>query len=97
MCIFEETGVSGAGCERIMASRAATPEPGRELELCVQKALAYYTIMGFGSFATGNSQGGLTTQEEKSMGAYLEVRLRPDQRHSGRWRSGNPTGGSISS
>jgi altronate dehydratase large subunit len=68
-CIFEETGEL-VGCERIMASRAATPELGRELELCVQKALAYYTIMGFGSFATGNSQGGLTTQEEKSMGAY---------------------------
>jgi altronate dehydratase large subunit len=69
VCIFEETGEL-VGCERIMASRAATPELGRELELCVQKALAYYTIMGFGSFATGNSQGGLTTQEEKSMGAY---------------------------
>ena len=68
-CIFEETGEL-VGCERIMASRAATPELGRELELSVQKALAYYTIMGFGSFAAGNSEGGLTTQEEKSMGAY---------------------------
>jgi altronate hydrolase len=68
-CIFEETGEL-VGCERIMAGRAATPELGRELELCVQKALAYYTIMGYGSFATGNSAGGLTTQEEKSMGAY---------------------------
>ena len=26
--------------------------------------------MGFGSFAPGNAEGGLTTQEEKSMGAY---------------------------
>lgn len=68
-CIFEETGEL-VGCERIMASRAATPELGRELELSVHKALAYYTTMGFGSFATGNSEGGLTTQEEKSMGAY---------------------------
>jgi altronate dehydratase large subunit len=68
-CIFEETGEL-VGCEHIMASRAATPELGREVELSVQKALAYYTVMGFGSFATGNSEGGLTTQEEKSMGAY---------------------------
>ncbi|MDC7696169.1 UxaA family hydrolase, partial [Asticcacaulis sp. DXS10W] len=29
-----------------------------------------YTVMGFGSFAPGNAEGGLTTQEEKSMGAY---------------------------
>jgi altronate dehydratase large subunit len=26
--------------------------------------------MGYGSFAPGNAEGGLTTQEEKSMGAY---------------------------
>jgi altronate dehydratase large subunit len=68
-CVFEETGEL-VGCERIMAERAATPELGRLLEACVQKASAYYTIMGFGSFAAGNAEGGLTTQEEKSMGAY---------------------------
>lgn len=68
-CIFEETGEL-VGCERIMASRALTPELGEELERCVQKAEAYYTVMGYGSFAPGNAEGGLTTQEEKSMGAY---------------------------
>ncbi len=68
-CIFEETGEL-VGCEKIMASRAITPELGAELEACVQKAEAYYTVMGFGSFAPGNAEGGLTTQEEKSMGAY---------------------------
>ncbi|MBW8882399.1 MAG: UxaA family hydrolase, partial [Asticcacaulis sp.] len=68
-CIFEETGEL-VGCETIMASRALTPELGRELEACVQKAEAYYTVMGYGSFAPGNAEGGLTTQEEKSMGAY---------------------------
>jgi altronate hydrolase len=47
-----------------------TPELGAELERCVQKAEAYYTVMGYGSFAPGNAEGGLTTQEEKSMGAY---------------------------
>lgn len=68
-CIFEETGEL-VGCERIMADRAATPELGQALEAAVQKAERYYTIMGYGSFAPGNAEGGLTTQEEKSMGAY---------------------------
>ena len=68
-CIFEETGEL-VGCETIMAGRAITPELGRELEASVRKAEAYYTLMGYGSFAPGNAEGGLTTQEEKSMGAY---------------------------
>jgi altronate hydrolase len=53
-----------------MASRALTPELGEALEASVRKAEAYYTVMGYGSFAPGNADGGLTTQEEKSMGAY---------------------------
>lgn len=68
-CIFEETGEL-VGCERIMAARALTPELGAALEASVAKAEAYYTVMGYGSFAPGNAEGGLTTQEEKSMGAY---------------------------
>jgi altronate hydrolase len=68
-CIFEETGEL-IGCERIMAERAVTAELGREIEACVEKAANYYRVMGYGSFAPGNAEGGLTTQEEKSMGAY---------------------------
>jgi len=68
-CIFEETGEL-IGCETIMADRAVTPELGVEIEACVAKAENYYRIMGFGSFAPGNADGGLTTLEEKSMGAY---------------------------
>ena len=68
-CIFEETGEL-IGCETIMADRAVTPELGAEIEACVAKAENYYRIMGFGSFAPGNADGGLTTMEEKSMGAY---------------------------
>lgn len=68
-CIFEETGEL-IGCETIMADRAITPELGAEIEACVAKAETYYRIMGFGSFAPGNADGGLTTLEEKSMGAY---------------------------
>lgn len=68
-CVFEETGEL-VGCEKIMADRALTPELGLELKASVRKAEAYYTVMGYGSFAPGNAEGGLTTQEEKSMGAY---------------------------
>jgi altronate dehydratase large subunit len=68
-CIFEETGEL-IGCERIMAERAVTKELGQEIESAVEKAAAYYTMLGYGSFAPGNADGGLTTQEEKSLGAY---------------------------
>ncbi|MDO3381229.1 UxaA family hydrolase [Gilvimarinus algae] len=68
-CVFEETGEL-IGCENIMAERAATPELGELIQASVAKAERYYRTMGFGSFAPGNADGGLTTQEEKSMGAY---------------------------
>tara|TARA_R110000868_G_scaffold127057_5_gene334489 strand:- start:551 stop:1738 length:1188 start_codon:yes stop_codon:yes gene_type:complete len=68
-CIFEETGEL-IGCEQIMAERAVTKELGHEIEAAVHKAEDYYSKMGYGSFAPGNAEGGLTTQEEKSMGAY---------------------------
>ncbi len=70
-CLFEETGEL-IGCEHIMASRAATPELGRILEDSVAKAARYYATLGYGSFAAGNAEGGLTTIEEKSMGAYAK-------------------------
>jgi altronate hydrolase len=38
----------------------------------VEKAARYYATLGHGSFAVGNADGGLTTQEEKSLGAYAK-------------------------
>jgi altronate dehydratase large subunit len=67
--IFEETGEL-IGCEHIMARRALTPELADELVAVVEKAAKYYSTLGHGSFAPGNADGGLTTLEEKSMGAY---------------------------
>jgi altronate dehydratase large subunit len=67
--IFEETGEL-IGCEHIMAERAVTPELADQLVESVGKAAKYYATLGHGSFAVGNAEGGLTTQEEKSMGAY---------------------------
>lgn len=68
-CIFEETGEL-IGCEQILASRGATPAIGGQLVESVVKAARYYATLGHGSFAPGNADGGLTTQEEKSMGAF---------------------------
>lgn len=75
-CIFEETGEL-IGCEHIMASRAITPELGRVLEESVAKAARYYATLGYGSFAAGNAEGGLSTIEEKSMGAYAKSGASP--------------------
>ena len=75
-CIFEETGEL-VGCEYHMKRRAVTPELGDAIVRTVEKAARYYTIMGHGSFAPGNADGGLTTQEEKSLGAYAKSGASP--------------------
>jgi len=67
--IFEETGEM-IGLGDAMSARAITTELGRELKMSVDKAAYYYQKMGHASFAPGNADGGLTTIEEKSIGAY---------------------------
>jgi altronate hydrolase len=67
--VFEETGEL-IGCEHHMAGRAVTDALAGEIESRVAKAAEYYTAMGHGSFSPGNAEGGLTTLEEKSLGAY---------------------------
>lgn len=68
-CIFEETGEL-IGCEDVMAARAATPELAAAIVETVGKAEKFYAKMGYGSFSQGNAEGGLSTIEEKSLGAY---------------------------
>ncbi len=70
-CIFEETGEL-IGCEDHLRSRAATAELGAELAGRVVKAANYYDALGHASIAPGNLVGGLTTIEEKSIGAYAK-------------------------
>ncbi|GFE82663.1 hydrolase [Steroidobacter agaridevorans] len=70
-CIFEETGEM-IGCEGPMAVRASTPAVGEAIVASIGKAETYYRAMGFGSFAPGNAEGGLSSQEEKSAGAYVK-------------------------
>jgi altronate dehydratase large subunit len=67
--IFEETGEL-IGCEHAMAQRAVTKELGQKIIQAVAKAARVYDAMGHGSFAPGNAEGGLSTIEEKSLGAY---------------------------
>jgi altronate hydrolase len=67
--VFEETGEL-IGCEDHMATRAVSDPLGREIKARVAKAADYYTAMGHGSFSPGNAEGGLTTLEEKALGAY---------------------------
>ena len=74
--IFEETNEM-LGCERHLAGRAITPELGEELAAAILKAERYHRVLGHGSFAWGNAEGGLTTQEEKSLGAYAKSGSRP--------------------
>jgi len=69
--IFEETGEL-IGMEHLMAARAKTQPLGEELKRTVAKAAEYYATLGYASFAPGNADGGLTTIEEKSLGAYAK-------------------------
>jgi altronate dehydratase large subunit len=89
--IFEETNEL-LGCEEHLARRAITPDLAKELAAAVLKAERYHRVLGHGSFALGNAEGGLTTQEEKSLGAYAKSGCRPI---SGLLKPGNvpPRGG----
>lgn len=69
--IFEETREL-IGLEAVMMERAATPELAREIASCMDKTARYYDTLGHASFAPGNADGGLTTIEEKSLGAYAK-------------------------
>lgn len=74
--MFEET-CELIGCERHMAGRVATPALAREILAAVRKADAYHRDLGHGSFGGGNIKHGLSTIEEKSLGAYAKSGSRP--------------------
>ncbi len=68
-CIFEEPGEL-IGCEHLLAGRAINETVGSEITSVIKKADQYYKEMGHDSFSAGNAVGGITTIEEKSLGAY---------------------------
>lgn len=76
--IFEET-VEMIGLRDIMLSRAASPEAVRQLQATYEKAVRYCQSVRQFSIAPGNFAGGLSTIEEKSMGAFAKGGRRPIQ------------------
>jgi altronate dehydratase large subunit len=76
--VFEET-VEMIGLRDIMLARAASPAAAAEIAAAYDKAERYCRAVRQYSIAPGNVAGGLTTIEEKSMGAFVKSGGRPIQ------------------
>lgn len=74
--VFEEI-VEMIGLREVMRARAATPHAAQQLEAAYDKAEAYCKAVRQYSVSPGNFAGGLTTIEEKSMGAFAKSGSRP--------------------
>lgn len=74
--IIEET-LEMAGLGEIAAGRGINPEVSRELRRAIEKAEKFSLKVDQFSIAPGNHMGGLTTIEEKSMGAFAKCGTRP--------------------
>lgn len=76
--VFEET-VEMIGLRDVLQSRAASPEARRQLATAYDKAERYCRSVRQWSVSPGNFAGGLTTIEEKSLGAFAKSGSRPIQ------------------
>lgn len=76
--IFEEI-VEAVGLDRLLTARAATPKAREEIQYTYDKALDYCKAVRQYSVSPGNFAGGLSTIEEKSMGAVVKSGSRPIQ------------------
>ena len=76
--IFEET-VEMVGLRDVMVARAASPQAALEIGAAYDKAVRYCRGVRQFSIAPGNLAGGLTTIEEKSLGAFAKSGSRPVQ------------------
>jgi altronate hydrolase len=76
--VFEET-VEMIGLRGIMQTRAASPEAKQQLATAYDKAEHYCRSVRQWSVSPGNFAGGLTTIEEKSLGAFSKSGTRPIQ------------------
>lgn len=74
--IIEET-LEALGCAEIASRRGGTPEVAAQIARAIQKAEAFSLKVDQFSIAPGNCSGGLTTIEEKSMGAFSKSGTRP--------------------
>jgi altronate dehydratase large subunit len=81
-CVFGET-TEFIGAEHILARRAANPEVARKIldivDRMEKRAIAIGYDMRGGQPTAGNIAGGLTTIEEKSLGAIVKGGTRPVQ------------------
>lgn len=76
--VFEET-VEMIGLREHLLRRAAHAAAARELEHAYEKAMRYCREVRQYSVSPGNFAGGLTTIEEKSLGAFAKGGSRPIQ------------------
>lgn len=76
--IFEEV-VEMIGLKSILLSRAASQTIRRQLDETYEKAVRYCQQVRQWSTSPGNFAGGLTTIEEKSMGAFAKSGSKPIQ------------------
>jgi altronate dehydratase large subunit len=76
--IFEEV-VEMIGLKPIMLSRAASATARAQIDHAYEKAVRYCQAVRQFSVSPGNFAGGLTTIEEKSMGAFAKSGTRPIQ------------------
>lgn len=74
--IFEET-VEMIGLKSIMLARAASDDARQQLDRAYDKAVRYCQRVRQYSVSPGNFAGGLSTIEEKSMGAFAKSGTRP--------------------
>ncbi len=74
--IFEEV-VELTGLKDILQARGRTPDVQRQLGATYEKAMQYCRDVRQWSAAPGNFAGGLSTIEEKSLGAYAKSGSRP--------------------
>lgn len=76
--IFEEI-VEAIGLDKLLVGRAADEQAAREIRYTYDKALDYCRSVRQYSVSPGNFAGGLSTIEEKSMGAVVKSGSRPIQ------------------
>ena len=84
--IFEETNEL-LGCEALLARQAATPTVAAEALAAIQIARDWGARTNQRAISSGNIEGGLTTIEEKSLGAVCKAGSTPlvGVLHGGRW------------
>lgn len=75
-CIFEEI-VEAIGLKEYLAGRAVNDQVRKDIEDTYDKTVHLCKLTGQFSIAPGNMKGGLTTVEEKSMGATVKGGTKP--------------------